>query len=276
MRHTTVFKKLATTGLLVASLNSLSADQPIMNMMPRWSGGYGLQVLTEHIHRSDLKQGGDVVGRGFTEDITRLHLQGVYTWDKSMRITVKLPYTLDARREVLGPDDTKVVQHDAGVGDLTVALPFKKYFNLDRRTANWSLTPQVRIPLGSKDGGYAVADRVWGSGLSLGYETETYHWFCATSLDVWIFEAPEPAEWQLSLDLGWNARDNMQLLWEIDLLRDDEEAFVVSAGPAIYWRWSDLIHSRIEWRHDFVSRVSAHEADHGNGDRIRVGIGVVF
>jgi hypothetical protein len=51
------------------ALFPLNADQPIMNMMPRWDGGYGFQVRTEHVHRSDLKQGRDVVGRGFTEDL---------------------------------------------------------------------------------------------------------------------------------------------------------------------------------------------------------------
>jgi hypothetical protein len=70
-------------GFLV--LPPLNADQPIMNMMPRWDGGYGFQVRTEHVHRSDLKQGRDVVGRGFTEDLTQLHLEGVYTWDRSIR-----------------------------------------------------------------------------------------------------------------------------------------------------------------------------------------------
>ena len=112
------------------------ADQPIMNMMPRWDGGYGFQVLAEQLHRSDLKQGDDVVARGFTEDVTQLHLQGVYTWDRSIRLTAKLPYVVDARREVLGPLGQKVVQRDEGIGDLTVALPLKKYFNLSERSGS--------------------------------------------------------------------------------------------------------------------------------------------
>lgn len=45
---------LAATAAPVASV---WADQPIMNMMPRWDGGYGFQVLAERLHRSDLKQG---------------------------------------------------------------------------------------------------------------------------------------------------------------------------------------------------------------------------
>ncbi len=258
------------------ALSPLNADQPIMNMMPRWDGGYGFQVRAEHVHRSDLKQGSDVVGRGLTEDLTQLHLEGVYTWDRSIRLTAKLPYVADARREVPDAGGQKVVQYDEGIGDLTLALPLKKYFNLDARSGSWTLAPQLRIPLGKEDDEFEVWDGVWGSGLSLGYETETYHWFIATSAGFWVFEQPEPAEWSYSLDLGWNVRDDMQILWESDLSWDDENKFFLSAGPALYWRWNDKIHIRIEWKHDFISRVSSDQPDHGNGDRFSGGVGFVF
>ena len=275
MQHSFIRKTLTLAGLL-SPLSCLQADQPIMNMMPRWDGGYGFQVRAEHTHRSDLKQGSRTVGSGFTEDISKMHLEGVYTWDRSIRMTFKLPYIVDARREVLDASNNKVVQHDSGIGDLTVALPLKHYFNLAARSGSWTLAPQIRVPLGKKNEAYEVANRVWGTGLSLGYETETYNWFFATSASIWVFEKEEPAEWSYSLDLGWNARDNMQLLIETDLKWDDDSAFTLSTGPALYWRWSDHVHTRIEWKHDIVSKVSTHKADHGNGDRISIGVGFVF
>ena len=254
----------------------LNADQPIMNMMPRWDGGYGFQIRAEHIHRSDLKQGYDVVAHDYSEDIHQFHLEGVYTWDRSIRITAKLPYVEDASREVSGPGGQKVVQYDEGIGDLTLALPLKRYFNLDARTGSWTLAPQFRIPLGREDDEFEVWDGVWGSGLSFGYETETYIWFFATNFGFWIFEQPEPAEWSYSLDLGWNAREDVQILWESDLSWDDEGRFSLSAGPALYWRWSDKTHIRIEWKQDFISRVTLDRPDHGNGERFSAGVGFVF
>lgn len=263
--------------LLFVGIASVSrADQPIMNMMPRWDGGYGIQVLAESIHRSDLKQGKDVVASGHREDIRQLHLQGVYTWDRAIRLTFKLPYVTDARREVPGGSGTKTIERDSGWGDLTLALPLKNYFNLAQRTGNWSLTPQVRIPLEKKEPGYSVAKRVWGSGLSLGYETETYHWFFATSATGWVFESPEPAEWSASIDLGWNACDDLQVLWESDFKWNDENAFTLAAGPALYWRYNDRVHTRLEWKHDFVSHVNRDRAKYGNGDRLSLGIGFVY
>jgi hypothetical protein len=273
--HTSIQRTVALALLAMATASS-HADQPIMNMMPRWDGGYGFQLLADTTHRSDLKQGDRTIADGFTEDISQLHLQGVYTWDRSLRLTFKLPYVLDARREVLSESGAKVVQRDRGVGDLTLALPLKHYFNLDARTGNWTLAPQLRIPLGSKSDDYEVANRVWGGGLWAGYETETYRWYFATGAGIWTFEAPEPSEWSYNIDLGWNVRDHMQLLWESDFKWDDEQAFTLSAGPALYWRWNDVVHSRIEWKHDFISEVSEDQPDHGNGDYFSIGVGFVF
>jgi hypothetical protein len=264
--------------LLIIGYSPLVGDQPIMNMMPRWDGGYGVQALAETIHRSDLKLGDAVVGKGFSEDIQLLHLQGVYTWDRSVRLTFKLPYVVSAQREVLGIDNEKVVQHDQSIGDLTLALPLKQYFNLSARSGNWSIVPQIIIPLGAADDkhNYAVASRVWGSGISLGYETETYHWFFAASASAWAYESNKSNQWGGSIDLGLKSGDRLLYLWESDLKVDVEDAFILSAGPAVYYRFSDTIHTRFEWKHDFISRVSKRQAEYANGDRISFGIGFVF
>ena len=272
----TPFRRIAL--LLIISCSPLLGDQPIMNMMPRWDGGYGMQALAETIHRSDLKLGDVVVGKGFSEDIELLHLQGVYTWDRSVRLTFKLPYIVSAQREVLGIDNQKEEQHNKGIGDLTLALPLKQYFNLSARSGNWSIVPQIIIPLGAADSAdiYSVANRIWGSGISLGYETETYHWFFAASASAWAYESSMSNQWGGSVDLGLKSGDRLLYLWESDFKLDVEDAFILSAGPAVYYRFSDTIHTRFEWKHDFISRVSKRQAEYANGDRISFGIGFVF
>ena len=127
-------------------LQHLQADQPIMNMMPRWNGGYGMQTLLENIDKQDLKLGDSVHTKGLSEQIQTLHLQGVYTWTRAVRMTFKLPYTLAARKESLNEFNQPIVEKDQGWGDLTLALPLKRYFNLATRTGNWSITPQAKIP----------------------------------------------------------------------------------------------------------------------------------
>lgn len=249
-------------------------DQPIMNMMPRWDGGYGYQVLYEYIDREDLLEGSEVVGKGWSETIQQLHIQGVYTWDRSIRITAKLPIILEAERiNIVG--GVPVVQQDKGVGDLTLALPLKKYFNLMKRTGNWSIAPQIRVPLGSSDE-YDVWDRVWGTGLFLGYETEARHWFFAAGTAYWTFESTKPNFWHSAIDAGWNFRDNAQLLWESDWHYEDDGKQFVSLGPALYWRHDDNTHLRCEYKRSLAEKAPDNVYDHVGGNHFQVGVGFVY
>lgn len=258
------------------SFIAVNADQPIMNMMPRWDNGYGIQFLTDHLHRADLKQGNSVIASGFSETITQIHMQGVYTWDRSIRATFKLPYITEARRERRDGTGGKRDERDQGLGDLTLALPLKKYFNHAARSSNWTFAPQVRVPMGSQKEGYQVAKRLWGSGLTFGYETEVYKWFFYTDFTTWIFEGDAPTELHATIDFGYTFQDNAMILWESDFKWDDADAVRLSAGPALYYRLQDQIHARLEWKHDFISRVASDTPSHGNGDRLSVGVGFVF
>mgnify|MGYP003957956673 FL=1 len=154
--------------LLGAAFSSVSrADQPIFNEMPRWDNVWGFQLIEEYRHDSDLMSGDVVVADGFSEDVHLLHIEGVYTWDKSVRITAKLPVVLDARRELLSELGGKRIQRDEGIGDATIAIPLKRYFNLNGRSGSWTLTPQIRIPLSDKDE-YEIYDGEWGQGVFAG------------------------------------------------------------------------------------------------------------
>jgi len=51
----------------------LKADEPIMNMMPRWSGGWGYQFFYEHRRESDLLLGSSASHSGFSEEVNIFH-----------------------------------------------------------------------------------------------------------------------------------------------------------------------------------------------------------
>jgi len=82
-------------GLLFGvAFSSVSwADQPIFNEMPRWDNGWGFQLIEEYRHDSDLMSGDTVVAEGYSEDVHQLHIEGVYTWDKSVRISCQSSWT---------------------------------------------------------------------------------------------------------------------------------------------------------------------------------------
>ena len=265
-------------GLCVLQLLAfqLAADEPIMNMMPRWAGGWGYQFVEEYRRESDLLLGDRKAYPGFTEDVHLLHLQGVYTWDRSIRLTAKLPYVLDAYREMPDGLGGKKTQHDNGIGDLTLALPLKKYFNLDGRSGSWTFKPLLRVPL-SGDDEYEIYDKEWGEGLELGYEFETANWAFGVSTSGWLNHSNKPFESFSSLDIGYNFQalgSNGTIFWETDFHYEDDGSETLSAGPAFYWNFNDTTHLRIEWKHDFHDRQGI--LDHGNGDTFKIGIGFVF
>jgi len=264
---------LAAAGLAPTA----QADQPIMNMMPRWDGGYGWQAIHSFDHKGSLLDGTDIVSPGLSlyEEVHKTSFEAVYTWDKSIRMTAKLPYIWDAVRTLpdpMGPGTIR--QRSSGWGDLQLAVPLKKYFNKDGRSGSWTFAPGIRIPTGSARGDYTLPDRAWGNGLHLGYETETRRWFFAIGMDFWEMHSHDPFEFHANLDLGVNFLDQGQFLWETDFTAEDDGTRYLKAGPALYWRFNDTLHARVEWKHTFYDKRGT--IDHGRGDTIKAGLGWVF
>jgi hypothetical protein len=271
-----MLRRIGVCAALLLSVFSLSADDPIMNMMPRWDKGWGLQLIDEYRHEDDLLLGKRTAYSGFTEDVHLLHFQGVYTWDRSVRLTYKLPYVLDARREMPDGLGGKHVEHDNGIGDATLALPLKKYFNLDGRSGSWTFKPMLLVPLAGDDN-YEIYNNEWGGGIGLGYEFEMHGLAFVSSASFWAYENEKPSEAHLSLDLGYNFRargTNGTLFWETDYHHENDGSETLLAGPALYWNFNDTLHMRLEWKHDFHDRQGT--LDHGNGDRYLLSLGVVF
>jgi hypothetical protein len=261
---------------LFLSVLPVLADEPIMNMMPRWDHGWGLQFVEEYRHEGDLLLGSEKAHSGFTEDVHLLHLQGVYTWDRSIRLTAKLPYVVDARREMPNGLGGKLVERDNGIGDATLALPLKKYFNLDGRSGSWTFKPMLRVPLAGDDD-YEIYDNEWGGGLGLGYEFEMSDFAFSSSAAAWSFGGDDPSEVHISVDFGYNflaSGTNGSLFWESDFHYEDDGSKTLLAGPAFYWNFNDTSHTRLEWKHDFYDRQGV--LDHGNGDVFMLSIGFVY
>ena len=261
---------------LFLSVLPVLADEPIMNMMPRWDHGWGLQFVEEYRHEGDLLLGSEKAHSGFTEDVHLLHLQGVYTWDRSIRLTAKLPYVVDARREMPNGLGGKLVERDNGIGDATLALPLKKYFNLDGRSGSWTFKPMLRVPLAGDDD-YEIYDNEWGGGLGLGYEFEMSDFAFSSSAAAWSFGGDDPSEVHISVDFGYNflaSGTNGSLFWESDFHYENDGSKTLLAGPAFYWNFNDTSHTRLEWKHDFYDRQGV--LDHGNGDVFMLSIGFVY
>mgnify|MGYP004168050155 FL=1 len=267
---------LSAISLFLCAQFRAHADEPIMNMMPRWSGGWGYEFHYEYRTEDDLLLGSEARYKGFQEEVEVLHMDWVYTWKKEIRITAKLPYVINAEREMPNGSGGKLIQKDDGFGDLRLALPFKRYFNLDGKSGSWTFKPMVRIPLSDKDE-YDFYYKEFGAGLGGGYEAETANFFFGIGTAGWVFDGDRPAELHSSVDFGYNFETNKangSVFWETDLHYEDDESKTLSTGPAFYFNHNDTIHSRVEWKFDLFDHQGI--LDHGNGDVLKVGIGWVF
>ena len=271
-------RKYGASLLLVAITQCAYGDQPIFNEMPRWKNGWGVQAVYEQRSEDDLLLKNDKAGRGLEEQVDILHMEGVYTWDKSIRMTLKIPYVLDAEREVPTKGGAVETQKDSGLGDITLALPLKKYFNLSSRSGSWTLAPQLRLPT-SEDDEYEIYDNEWGFGLGVGYETETSDFLFAIGAGVWTYLNEEPVEGSVNLDLAKNwiiGKYSGHLKWENDLKWEDDGdgSLTYHSGPALYIRVTDTWHVRASYKVDVYDRQGS--LDHGGGQQLTSGIAAVF
>lgn len=273
--------RCALAGLSLGLCAPTFAAQPIFDEMPRWSGGYGVQFIYERrLERALIEPDGDR-GAAFGERIDLLHIEGVYTWHKSIRVTAKLPVVLAATRSQPGPDGDTVEQSDQGLGDPILALPLKRYFNLDGRSGSWTFAPQLRLGVSPVDD-YAVYSDGWGAGASAGWETETYRYHLALSVTGWVLpgwgRATEPlARGRVEAATGINLHafdSSGHLKVKVAAIGETDGAQRVEIGPVLYWRFTDLVHGQAVWRHDLYD--APGELDHGDGDAFRLGLGFVF
>ena len=126
-----------------------SAEQPVFGMMPRWANGWGVQSLYELNVSDDVRY-------------HALHIEGVYTWARWIRVTYKVPLVLES--QISGTQKS-----ERGVGVPLIALPLKKYFNRDGLSGSWSLTPRISLPVATTMVGQN--DEYGGVGVSYAHET---------------------------------------------------------------------------------------------------------
>jgi hypothetical protein len=76
-----------------------AAHQPVMDMAPRWQGGWGFQLRNEHRSSNELRRGDSAVPNplGRKRQVNTTWLEGVYTFRRELRLTAKIPWV--GRRE---------------------------------------------------------------------------------------------------------------------------------------------------------------------------------
>ncbi len=265
-----------------------------MDMAPRWEQGYGFQTRYESYGSSTLMNGDSEVDNplDLKRYVQKTWFEGVYTFDRSRRLTFKLPHINQSRsRNIAGQ---AVKQVNDGIGDLIIGVPLKHYRNNKAFTENFSLTPSLRLPTGSAKGNFPISDGSVDIGLSLSYSSESPKFYSLIDLFYWINNdgkhgMHEGDELGVDINLGyhpWHSNElnaGMFLMWDITARYNDEanSATLTTAsgghrlqtGPVVVL-YKDNIMFRAEYKHLTYEKKST--LSNSRGSEFNLGMSITF
>jgi len=268
------------------------AHQPVMDMAPRWEGGWGLQVRNEHRFSDELLSGNSEVSnpQGRERRVNATWLEGVYTFKRWLRLTAKIPWLEQSRVSVL--NGTSVRQTGSGIGDSTVALQFKHYYNRESSTGNFGFTASVRIPTGSTSDSFPVGDGSWDVGVSASFSSETVYFYQYYDLFYWHNTKGDRGidpgdEVGLDVNIGLHPYHNNRHNLGIFVMGDLSARYQgrgnntvgttggkrISLGPVLVGYWNNLM-LRAEVKFPVYESVWGTQVAHGR--EFNIGLGVVF
>jgi hypothetical protein len=279
---------LLATGFPIAS----QAHQPVMDMAPRWQGGWGFQVRNEHRSSNALYRGDKRIENteGKKRTVNTTWLEGVYTFKREVRLTAKIPWVEHNRTFAQG--GSHKTQTGSGLGDAIFGLQLKRYFNRAERTANFGITPSIRVPSGSSNADYPVGDGSWDVGLSTSFSTEVFQFYQFYDLFYWHNSKGERNinrgdEVGLDVNIGVHPFHDNERNMGMFLMGDLSVRFEsrgrdtrgvtggsrVSLGPVLVLYWNNLMF-RAETKVPVYQFARGTQV--GRGTEFNAGLGVTF
>lgn len=282
-------------AIIISMLATIaSAHQPVMDMAPRWSEGYGIQLRQQQFGSDKRMRGDDEIsnGDGIERYVDTTWLEGVYTFDRSLRATVKIPYVNQDRVTSVGGIPTS--QRNSGLGDIVLGLPLKRYKNRGASTSNWGLTPSLRIPTGSSSGDFPISDGSWDAGLSLSFSRESPKFYELYDLYYWHQGSGDRGmqsgnSWGLDVNVGlhpWHDNETNSgifTMWDVSAYHEEAPNSLslttasgvarLQTGPVlVYYRQSLML--RAEFK--FLAYERVDDISTSRGNEFIVGIGYAF
>ena len=289
--------KYILTALLIVSaiqIENVNADQPVMDMAPRWEKGYGIQIRQEYYGSSKLLEGNNKIDNplGLERFVSKTWLEGVYTFNRSVRATFKLPFVY--QRRIKNINGTGVRQENSGLGDLILGVPLKHYRNKGAYTDNFGITPSIRIPTGESSGDFPISDGSWDFGLSLSHSLETPKYYTSVELVYWKNTTGKRNmkagdEYGIDIDLGYHpyhsdiTSSGIFTMWNFNARHNgapSEENLttftggeLVRTGPILVL-YRENVMFRAELQYPIYEDVDG--ISNSRGPEVNIGIGVAF
>jgi hypothetical protein len=284
-------RALATALLIAMAVPSTGrAHQPVMDMAPRWQGGFGFQLRNVQRSSKSLRNGDKKVenSQGQKRRVNTTWLEGVYTFKRELRLTAKIPWVEQKRVPGAGAS----AQSGSGLGDSILGLQLKHYFNRAASTGNIGLTPSLRVPTGSTSDAYPVGDGSWDIGISTSFSAETFRIYQFYDLFYWHNTKGERGmkrgdEVGLDVNIGLHPYHDNQRNLGVFLMGDLSVRYEgrgkdtggttggsrISLGPVVVGYWKNLMF-RTDVKIPLYQYVRGTQVEHGI--EINLGMGVVF
>ena len=290
------FARIFIALLLALAPGAARAHQPVMDMTPRWEEGFGVQLRREVLHSKRVLTGSQRApnpqAQARERHIETTWLEGVYTFRREVRVTVKVPW-VEQRRVQFAADGGTREESGRGVGDVLLAVPLRKYKNLRASTYNFGVTPQLRLPTGGVGDAFAVGDGSFDAGLGASFTWESPLWYAYFDAFYWRNGAGARGahggdERGLDINLGvhplHDAATESGLFVMLDIEARDESlgrsvgGFVTGArrltvGPVLVaYRGNAML--RAEWRYPVYESVRGTQFSRGT--QWTIGLGAAF
>lgn len=281
-------------ALLIGMAGNAAADQPVMDMAPRWEKGYGFQVRQEFYGSDKLIRGKKKISNPLEIEryVRKTWLEGVYTINRAIRATFKLPFVYQKR--IKNIDGTGIKQKNSGFGDLVLSVPLKYYRNKGAYTDNFGITPSLRIPTGDSSGDFPITDGSWDTGLSISHSLETPKFYTSAELFYWKNNSGKNGmnsgdEFGFDVDLGYHpyhsnvTNKGVFIMWKLkgkdsgkpskNNLTTFSGGKLVQTGPILVL-YKNNIMFRAEFKHPLYENVDG--VSNSRGPELNVGVGIAF
>ena len=295
-QHRTHARLFALSALWMLGAPAGWSHQPVMDMAPRWNGGYGIQIRTEHLTRDELQQDGVSLENALDLRLesTTTWLEGVYTFRRAHRLTFKLPH-IQTEQRLLQDGEVRSLRA-AGVGDLILGFQNKAYFNRKRSTGNVSFTPSVRLPTGSTSRDLPLGKGSFDYGASLSASVEMFKLYSLFDAFGWLHTEGDDGHRRgnmvgFDIDLGVHPYHNFQNNSGIFVMSgingrwfgkdklssgaDDPNSGgrTLEIAPTLVLYWNNLM-----WRSEVAIPVASdlNGTQFSQSSTVRTGIGIVF
>lgn len=268
------------------------SHQPVMDMAPRWEGGFGFQLRNETRFTDRLRsEDNQVANVGNRERfVNTTWLEGIYTFKREVRATIKIPWVVQ-RRDVLRGGRVQEIS-GSGLGDIVLAVPLRKYWNLSSSTMNVGLTPQLRVPTGSTSESDPAGDGSWDFGISASISTENFRWYTLVDVFWWkntdgVRDIDQGDQVGIDANFGYHVYHDNERNWGGFVMLDVEARYEgrghdvggttggtrLTLGPVLVAYWDNWM-LRADVKLPIYERV--FDLQFARGPVMNVGLGVTF